>query len=62
MMLLIALAVYINVTIDHMDVVMAILHGDLSETVYMRKLKANEDVGIRDAAHWQTTPSGYVEP
>jgi hypothetical protein len=48
MMLLIALAVYINVTTDHMDVVMAFLLGDLSETVYMRTLEGNEEKGKED--------------
>lgn len=47
-MLLIALAVHINVTIDHMDVVMAFLHGDLSETVYMGKLEGTEEKGKED--------------
>jgi hypothetical protein len=38
-MLLTSLAVQMNVTIDHMDVVMTSLYADLSETVYVRKLE-----------------------
>jgi hypothetical protein len=47
-MLLIALAVQMNVTIDHMDVLMAFLHAYFSKTVYVRKPEGFEEKGKED--------------
>jgi hypothetical protein len=48
MMLLITLEIRMNVTIDHMDVVMAFLNGYFSETVYVRKPEDFEEKGKED--------------
>jgi hypothetical protein len=49
MRLLFALAAELNLTIDHMDVATAFLHGDLKEEVYMKQPEGFE---VRGNEHY----------
>jgi hypothetical protein len=48
MILLIALAVQVNVSINHMDVIMGFFNGYFSETLYVRKPEGSEEKGKED--------------